>query len=160
MDFDGLLVLDKIWTNSAKSFPCINWFNLLKSKMPVDSTRQRTCFETPIICTQIKWGHVPSVFPKLVFLPGNPHGILMEKNVPPLPCLSAHHRKPMEIHPLFLFQTTCSKRSRTREAPIPAKISTNSEALMLKKGTPAFAGKVRLWDPWYPKQPFFNGCFN
>lgn len=41
----------------------------------------------------------------------------------------------------------CSNKSRTREAPTPAKTSTNSEAEMLKKGTPAspataFANKV------------------
>lgn len=38
----------------------------------------------------------------------------------------------------------CSKRSRTRLAPMPAKISTNSEAEMLKKGTPASAGRNPL----------------
>ena len=31
----------------------------------------------------------------------------------------------------------CSNKSLTREAPTPAKTSTNSEAEMLKKGTPA-----------------------
>ena len=37
----------------------------------------------------------------------------------------------------------CSKRSRTRDAPIPAKISTNSEAEMLKNGTPALVQATR-----------------
>lgn len=31
----------------------------------------------------------------------------------------------------------CSNKSLTRDAPTPAKTSTNSEAEMLKKGTPA-----------------------
>ena len=31
----------------------------------------------------------------------------------------------------------CLKRSRTRDAPTPTNISMNSEALRLKKGTPA-----------------------
>ncbi len=31
----------------------------------------------------------------------------------------------------------CSKRSRTRDAPTPTNISTNSEPEILKKGTPA-----------------------
>ena len=36
-----------------------------------------------------------------------------------------------------LFRFACSNRSRTRLAPTPTNISTNSEPLMLKKGTPA-----------------------
>ena len=35
------------------------------------------------------------------------------------------------------FFLACSKRSRTRLAPTPTNISTNSEPEMLKKGTPA-----------------------
>jgi len=37
----------------------------------------------------------------------------------------------------------CSKRSRTREAPTPTNISTNSEPEMLKKGTPASPATAR-----------------
>ena len=37
----------------------------------------------------------------------------------------------------------CSNRSRTREAPTPTNISTNSEPLMLKKGTPASPATAR-----------------
>ncbi len=37
----------------------------------------------------------------------------------------------------------CSKRSRTREAPTPTNISTNSEPEMLKNGTPASPATAR-----------------
>ncbi len=37
----------------------------------------------------------------------------------------------------------CSKRSRTRAAPTPTNISTNSEPLIEKKGTPASPATAR-----------------
>ena len=39
------------------------------------------------------------------------------------------------MHGAFVF--ACSKRSRTRAAPTPTNISTNSEPLIEKNGTPA-----------------------
>ena len=41
------------------------------------------------------------------------------------------------------FRLACSKRSRTREAPTPTNISTNSDPEMLKKGTPASPATAR-----------------
>ena len=38
------------------------------------------------------------------------------------------------------FSSACENRSRTRAAPTPTNISTNSEPLRLKKGTLRFAG--------------------
>ena len=111
-----------------------HWFNLLNSK---------TCLVSLVICTQIKRGHVPSVFPKFSCTNSDNH---------PFPSNLFITKPHMESPPICFCQTTCSKRSRTREAPIPAKISTNSEALMLKKGTPAspkrgLRGVVRC-NPW------------
>ena len=111
-----------------------HWFNLLNSK---------TCLVSLVICTQIKRGHVPSVFPKFSCTNSDNHPFPSN-----LPITKPH----MESPPICFCRTTCSKRSRTREAPIPAKISTNSEALMLKKGTPAspkrgLRGVVRC-NPW------------
>ena len=45
------------------------------------------------------------------------------------------------IHGAFFFP--CTKRSLTREAPTPTNISTKSEPLMLKKGTPASPAMAR-----------------
>ena len=41
------------------------------------------------------------------------------------------------------FFFACSNRSRTRLAPTPTNISTNSEPLMLKNGTPASPATAR-----------------
>ncbi len=41
------------------------------------------------------------------------------------------------------FSRACSKRSRTRAAPTPTNISTNSEPEMEKKGTPASPATAR-----------------
>src|SRR5580693_8140212 len=41
------------------------------------------------------------------------------------------------------FCLACSNRSRTREAPTPTNISTKSEPLMLKNGTPASPATAR-----------------
>ena len=41
------------------------------------------------------------------------------------------------------FALACSNRSRTREAPTPTNISTNSEPLMWKNGTPASPATAR-----------------
>ena len=104
---------------SGCGFSVFNWFNVLNSKK---------CLVSLVIRTQIKTGHVPSVSPKLSCINSDNHPFLT---------IAPHHQTPLESPPIYFCQTTCSKRSRTREAPIPAKISTNSEALMLKKGTPA-----------------------